>query len=455
MLFDLIVAADEGWGIAKGNDLPWSKTDVGRADMRYFRTVTMDGAVIMGRKTWDSLPKKPLPGRVNIVISRGPGPLEPGASVESGAIFVNDLDTALDVARRCPACFVIGGREIYTLALHHPYLRGAYVSRIQGRYECDTYFPSHLLPARALIICEMPGITFYKYDFTNHEETKFLDLLREIMGAPTRPSRTGINTRSVFNRCIRFNLTDARGPVLPLLTTKSVNWKSVYYELIWFLQGSTNTKYLDENGVKIWAGNSSREYLDSRGLKDYEVGDVGPIYGAQWRNWNGVDQLAQVIDTIKKDPWDRRMIVSAWNVSDIPKMCLPPCHYSFQFYVDGKRLNCLVNMRSADVALGVPFNIASYAFLTHIVAFLTGLIAGELSINMADCHIYENHLAEVGGWITRAPVRFPIIRFGPRITELTGPAGPTIDDFAKKFTFSDYEIEGYKSRPFIKLQMAV
>jgi len=214
---------------------------------------------------------------------------------------------------------------------------------------------------------------------------------------------------------------------------------------------------LTQHKVPIWNGNTSREYLDSIGLTTYQPGETGPIYGYQWRHWGG-DQFAKVIETLKTNPWDRRMIVSAWNVEQLPLMVLPPCHYSFQFHVDpdcdGKpdRLNCLVNMRSADVALGVPFNIASYAFITHLVALIVGLKPGALSLSMADCHVYTNHFDGINKQLARSPNRFPTIRFSDRVT---AASDLTIDKFVNEFTIDDVIIDNYAPQGFIKLPMAV
>ncbi len=289
----------------------------------------------------------------------------------------------------------------------------------------------------------------------NREESKYHDLLRNLMDAPIRPNRTGIYARGLFHEVLKFKLMRNNKRVLPLLTTKRMPWKTILHELIWFLQGSTDTTYLHNNKVTIWDDNSSREYLDSVGLHNLNVGELGPIYGYQWRYANGIDQLANVIATLIKNPMDRRMIVDSWNVAQLKLMALPPCHYSFQFHVDlddnGKPcyLNCLVNMRSADMFLGVPFNIASYAFLTHIVSRVVGLTPGILSLSMADCHLYSNHMEQTTLMLTRSPQLFPTIEFAERTT------GFTIDDFAHKFSPNDITIADYNPHPAISATMAV
>ena len=217
---------------------------------------------------------------------------------------------------------------------------------------------------------------------------QYLDLLKDIMeNGVDKTDRTGVGTRSVFGRQMRFDLNAG----FPLVTTKKVHLKSIIYELLWFIKGDTNVKYLQDNGVRIW-----NEWAD-------ENGNLGPVYGAQWRNWNGegIDQLQNVIHQLKTNPNDRRMIVSAWNVGQIGQMKLPPCHMMYQFYVANGKLSCMLYQRSCDMFLGVPFNIASYALLTMMVAQVTGLKLGEFVHTLGDTHIYHNHFEQVREQLTR------------------------------------------------------
>lgn len=477
MYFDLIVATDDKWGIARKDALPWRLMNAGREDMDYFRRITTEPgtAVIMGRKTWDTIPDKfkPLPNRINIVISTKHLSIDiEGALTESPIVRVGSFLAALDWTSShynvsgelsVKHVMVIGGNAIYELALHSVHLRYAFVTVIAGDFGCDMQFPCHYLKHATFSLNNKvinPINEYRVYDMRNIAEWTFLRLMERLLGAPSKPNRTSIPTRFSFHEVLKFNLYESgRGKILPLLTTKEVKWPLIYHELIWFLRGSTNTKYLIDNNVHIWDANTTREFLDSRGLTKYEVGEVGNIYGAQWRNWNGIDQLQKIISTIKKDPWDRRLVVSAWNVEQLDQMALLPCHYAFQFIVtpnengEPKYLNCIVNMRSADLALGVPFNAVSYALLTHMISHLTNLQSGILSISMADCHIYGSHISGIKEWIKRTPVRFPILKFGPKILEKGKSV--TLDDFTNCFEITDYIVMDYVHQPVIRLPMAV
>jgi thymidylate synthase len=261
----------------------------------------------------------------------------------------------------------------------------------------------------------------------------YLDLLRHVHDHGARKGdRTGTGTLSVFGYQMRFDL----GERFPLLTTKKVHLKSVLHELLWFLQGSTNVGYLKANGVTIW---------DEWAGPD---GELGPVYGYQWRSWPApdgrhIDQMSQVVEQIRKDPNSRRLVVSAWNVADIPKMALAPCHAFFQFYVADGRLSCQMYQRSADVFLGVPFNIASYALLTLMVAQVTGLKPGELVHTLGDAHLYLNHVEQAREQLTRPPRQLPVMRLNPAVRDLFG------------FRYGDFTLEGYDPHPAIKAPIAV
>lgn len=259
------------------------------------------------------------------------------------------------------------------------------------------------------------------------------DLLRHVLEHGHRKEdRTGTGTISVFGYQMRFDLQEG----FPLLTTKKVHLKSIIHELLWFLQGSTNIGYLRENGVTIWD-----EWAD-------ENGDLGPVYGYQWRSWptpdgGHIDQIAQVVEAIRKTPDSRRLIVSAWNVADVDKMKLPPCHAFFQFYVADGRLSCQLYQRSADLFLGVPFNIASYALLTMMVAQVCGLKPGEFVHTLGDAHIYLNHLEQVREQLARTPRSLPVMRINPDVHDIFD------------FRYEDFTLENYDPYPAIKAPVAV
>ena len=259
---------------------------------------------------------------------------------------------------------------------------------------------------------------------------QYLDLLRDVMdNGVDKMDRTGVGTRSVFGRQMRFDLNAG----FPLLTTKKMHLKSIIYELLWFIKGNTNIKYLQDNGVRIW-----NEWAD-------ENGNLGPVYGSQWRNWNGegIDQLSNVIETLKHNPNDRRMIVSAWNVSKIKDMKLPPCHMMFQFYVANEKLSCMLYQRSCDMFLGVPFNIASYALLTMMIAQVCGLKLGEFVHTLGDTHIYHNHFEQVKEQLSRTPLELPKMKINPDIKNIND------------FKYEDFELEGYESYGVLKGKVAV
>ena len=259
---------------------------------------------------------------------------------------------------------------------------------------------------------------------------QYLELLQDILdNGVDKMDRTGVGTRSVFGRQMRFDLSKG----FPLVTTKKVHLKSIIHELLWFIKGDTNIKYLQDNGVRIW-----NEWAD-------ENGDLGPVYGSQWRNWNGdgVDQLADVIERLKKNPNDRRMIVSAWNVSKISQMKLPPCHMMFQFYVANGKLSCMLYQRSCDMFLGVPFNIASYALLTMMIAQVCGLKAGEFVHTLGDTHIYHNHFEQVKEQLSHTPLKLPTMKINPNVKDIND------------FKYEDFELVGYESYGTIKGKVAV
>jgi thymidylate synthase len=262
---------------------------------------------------------------------------------------------------------------------------------------------------------------------------QYLELMEHVLAnGVQKHDRTGTGTLSVFGHQLRFDLSEG----FPLVTTKKIHLKSIIHELIWFLAGDTNIKYLNDNGVRIWD-----EWAD-------ENGELGPVYGKQWRSWPAadgktIDQIGNLLATIRKNPDSRRLIVSAWNPAEVDKMALPPCHTMFQFYVANGRLSCQLYQRSADIFLGVPFNIASYALLTMMVAQVTNLKPGEFIHTFGDAHLYSNHIEQTHLQLSRAPKALPTMRINPDVTDL----------FA--FRYDDFTLEGYEPHPHIKAEVAV
>lgn len=290
----------------------------------------------------------------------------------------------------------------------------------------------------------------------DHEEYQYLNLVKHVLKHGIEDDdRTGVGTYSILGNLMRFDLTDGK---LPLLTTKKVNFKSVLGELLWFISGKTDSTNLKDQGINIWNANGSREFLDACGFGDREEGDLGPVYGFQWRHWGakyetsktdytgkGIDQLAKCIQMIKETPNSRRIIMNAWNVSDIELMVLPPCHVMCQFRVYKKQglLSCIMTQRSCDIGLGVPFNIASYATLTHIIAHVCGLKPYEFVYQMNDVHIYKSHVEKLKSQLDRTPKMFPTLKIN------------TDNKDIDSFVMDDFILENYEHDDYIKMDMAL
>lgn len=288
---------------------------------------------------------------------------------------------------------------------------------------------------------------------SHHDEQEYLGLVRKILEqGKVRTDRTGTGTKSIFGAQMRFNLREG----FPLLTTKKVHWKAIVDELLWFISGSTNAKQLSEMGTHIWDANGSKDFLAKCGFPEREEGDLGPVYGFQWRHFGadyvdmhtdytgqGVDQLADVIHTIKTNPDSRRIVMSAWNPVDIPKMALPPCHALVQFYVSDGELSSQLYQRSADMGLGVPFNIASYALLTYLIAHVCRLRAGDFVHSIGDAHVYLNHIDALSEQLQRSPRPFPKLSIRRPLQNVD------------EITVEDIVLEGYDPHPRIAMAMSV
>lgn len=459
--YQVVVAATRDMGIGKDGKLPWKLP----SDLKFFKEITQitsdagkRNAVIMGRKTWESIPleHRPLPGRLNVVLTRS-GSFDI-ATVEN-VVICGSIGSALELLAASPYClsiekvFVIGGGQILSEALNAPECDAIHITEIETRIECDTFIPSidssvfqpwysafpivenniryclstyvrvrsaaveSLSQNNDIVLdsktnsdkFEVKQFSFLpKMVFEKHEEYLYLRLVQDIISdGNLKDDRTGTGTLSKFGCQMRYNLRTT----FPLLTTKKVFWRGVVEELLWFISGSTNAKVLQEKDIHIWDGNASREYLDSVGLTDREEGDLGPVYGFQWRNFGarytnmhadysgqGFDQLLDVINKIKNNPNDRRIVLSAWNPSDLKLMALPPCHMFAQFYVANGELSCQMYQRSADMGLGVPFNIASYALLTCMIAHVCGMYSPQKLVSLCSLHI-QAELLKLGSWM--------------------------------------------------------
>jgi dihydrofolate reductase/thymidylate synthase len=461
MFFSIIFASTQHWGIGNKNELPWRIPE----DMKFFKTKTCEtkdpkkhNAVIMGRKTWKSMGERPLRNRINIVVSRFP-------SYDSeGPFWAQSLDEALQVAKdlEVESVFVIGGAQLIREAYDHPCCKTIYWTKIKKDYECDVFVPMIPFQFHCVSVENAQNgqneandeIEFCVFVRENEEEKQYLDLVKEaIYKGSKRVDRTLVGTRSLFGRSMRFDL---RNDQFPLLTTKRVFWRAVAEELFWFLSGSTDASVLQQKGIKIWNGNASREYLDSVGLTKNKENDLGPVYGFQWRHFGaeyvdchtdytgkGVDQIQRLIQTIKTNPNDRRMVLSAWNVVDLGKMALPPCHMMCQFYVEEGELSCQMYQRSCDLGLGVPFNVASYALLTRLMAHVCGLKAKELICVMGDVHVYESHVGALEQQLQREPYGFPKLLIKTEERDID------------KLGWKDLELVGYYAHEKVDMIMAV
>ncbi|KAL7605045.1 bifunctional dihydrofolate reductase-thymidylate synthase [Lactuca sativa] len=503
--YQVIVAATRAMGIGKDGKLPWRLP----SDLKFFKDVTMTtsdpvkkNAIIMGRKTWESIPleHRPLTGRLNVVLTRS---RTFDIATAENVLMCGSMISALELLASSPYClsiervFVIGGGEILRESLNAPGCDAIHITEIETDIDCDTFIPSINISDFQPWYSSFPllengirhSFTTYvrvrnsgieapkvngslsechsdspKFDsrmfsflpkkiFEKHEEYLYLKLVEDIISnGALKGDRTGTGTLSKFGCQMRFNLRKS----FPLLTTKKVFWRGVVEELLWFISGSTSAKVLQDKGIHIWDGNASRTYLDSIGLVDREEGDLGPVYGFQWRHFGarytnmhadysgqGFDQLLDVINKIKNNPDDRRIILSAWNPSDLKQMALPPCHMFAQFYVNEGELSCQMYQRSADMGLGVPFNIASYALLTCMIAHVCDLVPGDFVHVLGDAHVYSTHVRPLQDQLQKLPKPFPILKINSEKKDIDG------------FVADDFKLIGYNPHQKIEMKMAV
>lgn len=499
--------------IGKKGGMPWNCKE----DLQWFKEVTMGYPIIMGRRTFESI-KKPLIGRLNIVISKTT------YKNTDDVYYVKSVEEAIEVAKeKSEKAFIIGGGTIYNYVLEKNYIDYVYVDELNVNIEnADTHIfidfqnrPSWARVGRRIeIVKDFAYASVYEKlnGRKNNVDSAYLELGKKILKEGTKKKSRAGNVYSLFGQQLRFNLKDG----LPMLTTKKMFSKGVIHELLWFLKGDTNIKYLVDNNVHIWDDDAYRHFLNiTKDLyKDaeyprtitkeefingvineytlpeinYTYGDLGPVYGAQWTNWNGtINQINNVIETLKNNPDDRRIMISAWNPFDIPNMALPPCHYGCQFYttemtleerikwgndnnlyleakniienkdqsynheylddynIPRRKLSCMWNQRSVDFPLGLGFNILSYALLTHMIAQCVNMDVNELIFNGGDCHIYENQISQFSEQLNRNPYKYalPKLVLNKNITNIND------------FTYDDIKIEGYKSYPTIKIPLSV
>jgi len=453
----LVAFTHKTFGIGKDGEMPWHIHE----DLKRFKSMTEGSVVVMGRKTFQSLKCMPLIDRFNVIVTSKASTL---VSPFENVSYIQDVCLIDNLNFEDKKIFFIGGSSVYNYAIDR--VDTIYATVIEKEWECDTHFPADKLQNFEISDysprhfsenekCYFRYITYTRRPSNRHHiEQPYIDLMNDIINiGKYRPDRTGVGTKAVFARQLRFDL---KGGKVPIVTTKQLAWRTVIKELLWFLRGDGNSKNLESNGVNIWKGNTSREFLDKRGLSDYAEGDMGPLYshslrffGAEYTGCGndytgqGFDQVSKVIEGIKSDPYSRRHLITTFNPAVVHKCVLMPCHgIAIQFYVDDGYLDCHVYCRSSDVFLGLSFNIASYAFLTHIIAKKTDLQPGELIVSTGDTHLYKNHIDQAKTQVSRSPLPPPIFTVFN-------------DKPFDEMTLDDFDLIGYLHHPSISAPMAV
>lgn len=473
-MFDVIVAVDENYGIGKNGTIPWKHPE----DLNWFKRNTMECNLIIGRKTYDSLPR--LPGRKLYVVSRT---RHSKISDDDMVAYCGPLDGALKLAEASGVMtFVAGGQDVYdqVLTKYINQVCKVIITRIPGIYDCDRFLGTSwhsrfvFKPNFEITLSDTVKVAFYLNRDAPlkravslqppESERQYLSLLKDVItNGSLRIGRNG-KTRSVFGRHLTFDLT--RG--FPLMTTRRVFWRGIIEELLFFLRGDTDSNILEAKNVNIWKGNTTQEFLTENGLTHLRPGLMGPMYGYQWRSFgaqynedsgrpcteslpselgleDGIDQLAEVVHLIKNDPNSRRILMTTYNPGQAKDGVLYPCHsIILQFYVDGDFLDAFVYNRSQDLALGTPFNIASSSLLLLIVAKMTEKTGRHLHMSMGDAHIYEEHLPQIRQLLTRTPHQSPTVVISKSVLTLEDIPNLTPDDFL---------LSDYKFHPAIKMEM--
>ncbi len=454
-MFNIILATDSKNGIGKNNSIPWNIPK----DVELFKSLTssicgINKVVIMGYNTMKSLKNGYLKNRINIIITSNI--IQNMENNDNGIYYVSNFNDALRsayslVGKDASRIWVIGGSVLYKTAINHPDLNLIYHSNIKGDYECDVKFelPEHNIISTNILDNIPINFTLNVCKIKDTAELSYLKLLNEVLQyGDERQTRNGI-VFSLFGKELSFNISNN----FPLLTTKKMFIKGIIEELLFFIRGDTDTNKLMEQGINIWKGNTTREFLDNLGL-NYKEGMMGPMYGYQWRFFNKpynssiennyIDQLKNIIETLKKDPNSRRLIMTDFNPAMVDEGVLYPCHsLIIQFYVIDNKLSIKMYQRSADLFLGLPFNIASTSLLLYIVAKLVGMQPDNVHISLGDCHIYECHINQVREQIKRQPYPFPTLHI---------PEFKTIED-VERSCYKDFVLEEYYSHPAIKAEM--
>lgn len=477
----LIIAYDGKFGIGKNGIIPWNIPK----EIKLFKSLTTNSKqsdntktsqnkseskplIVMGYNTWKSIQKKPLPDRINIIISKSHNEKSIYPETlwfESPELFVKNITPYKST--NAPI-WIIGGKSIYNWFLNSNLISELYISEILGDYKCDVSFDSNRFKNiyKNFNPVNFPtnhGTFILKHlIYKNNSEIAYQNLLTEILkNGSQRNDRTETGTISLFGKHLEFDIQNS----IPLLTTKYVNWYAVILELLWFLRGDTNSKLLEADNVNIWKGNTSREFLDKSGFNERIEGDIGPMYGFQWKNFGaeysgcntdynsgnnmGINQLEEVINLLRTNPYSRRIIMTTYNVKQRHEGVLYPCHgLVVQFYCEEKNnkkwLSCHMYQRSADAFLGLPFNIASYAILTYIIAQKVNMLPDRLVISMGDVHIYNNLIDQCNTQITRQPFPFPQLQ----IKDIR-------DKDWTELKLDDFEVFGYQHHPLIKGNMSI
>jgi dihydrofolate reductase/thymidylate synthase len=512
MYFKLIVACDSKRGIGLNGGIPWKLSD----DMKRFKDLTtfvpedpyykFINMVVMGRKTWDSLPDKyrPLPGRLNVILSKSPDEIQIPPESHDLVRVISDFEQIHEIYNintnnntnnwKIHDIFVIGGNSLYNLALSSPYCRAIYLTEIYKDCQCDTFFPTFKIDNMKVkdtkddkdvdngfqltqvsdIKTDQTSGLHYRFmtyhhpkrtlndddlvEWKNPEEDEYLKTMENILvNGIERIDRTLVGSYFLPGICLKYDISKN----FPMSTTKKIVLRWIFEELKLYITGRTDAKILSAQGITIWDGNTSREFLDKRGLSHYPEGDMGETYGFNYRHFGGdykdchteydhtigYDQMANVIHLLKTDPTSRRIIINLWNPATQHKAALPSCLFYYQFCVDPskKQLHCIIHLRSSDYFLANNWNTCTGTLLTHMLCNLEGiyLTPGTITVIVSDAHIYKTHVEQVKENLRRKPYPFPILKVKEKKQKI------------EDFTFKDFELIGYKSHNSIKAEMAI